>query len=206
MKEYYKQPSPSPETDAIGNEAPSPEIQTNPNLPMIYAASLSDYNAGRLHGVWIDATQDHYHVSLAIAEMLSQSSDPQAAEFAIHDYSGFAGWQPSEQETILTVVTVAQAIAEHGPAVSHWIDYLGALPEQALESFEQSYLGNWRSMEDYAEHLVEDLGVTITVEPEAWGHYIHFDTAALGRDLEIELHSSPTADGSVYLFDVSVVD
>ena len=26
--------------------------------PRIYVASLSDYNAGRLHGVWIDAAEE----------------------------------------------------------------------------------------------------------------------------------------------------
>ena len=34
--------------------------------PRIYVASLSDYNAGRLHGVWLDANQDVEELQAAV--------------------------------------------------------------------------------------------------------------------------------------------
>ena len=37
--------------------------------PRIYVASLSDYNAGRLHGVWLEAT-DLDSVRVGVAAML----------------------------------------------------------------------------------------------------------------------------------------
>ena len=52
----------------------------------IYAACLASYNAGRLHGVWIDATQDVDHTDADIRVMLSESFEPDAEEWAIHDY------------------------------------------------------------------------------------------------------------------------
>jgi len=51
----------------------------------IYVASLSDYNAGRLHGAWIDATQDADEIEAEVQEMLAASPEPIAEEWAIHD-------------------------------------------------------------------------------------------------------------------------
>jgi hypothetical protein len=41
--------------------------------PRIYVASLSDYNAGRLHGVWLEAT-DIDSVRVGVAGMLKASA------------------------------------------------------------------------------------------------------------------------------------
>ena len=54
--------------------------------PSIYAACLASYNAGRLHGVWIDATQGIDHIDAEIRIMLSESFELDAEEWAIHDY------------------------------------------------------------------------------------------------------------------------
>ena len=185
---------------------PSPEVETDSDPPMIYVASLSDYNAGHLHGTWIDASQDPEAIDSQIYDMLSRSQEPIAEEIAIHDYSGFGAWRPDEYEPIETVAIVAQAIGDHGPAITHWIDYLGTGADEAVGSFENAYLGHWPSTTAYAEHLVEDLGVAITVEPAGWERYVSFDTEALARDLEIELHASQEPDGTVHIFDPSAAD
>jgi len=44
--------------------------------PRIYVASLADYNAGRLHGRWIDANQSADSIRDEIAQMLTESEDP----------------------------------------------------------------------------------------------------------------------------------
>ena len=56
--------------------------------PRIYVASLSDYNTGRLHGRWIDASQPADAIREEIALMLAESKEPIAKEWAIHDYGG----------------------------------------------------------------------------------------------------------------------
>ena len=43
--------------------------------PRIYVASLSDYNAGRLHGRWIDADQDAVGIRANITVMLAESKE-----------------------------------------------------------------------------------------------------------------------------------
>src|SRR5437588_5914780 len=52
------------------SEEPAPTSETHTRVPpRIYAASLGDYGAGRLHGVWIDATGGYETVAAAIDQM-----------------------------------------------------------------------------------------------------------------------------------------
>jgi antirestriction protein len=44
--------------------------------PKIYVACLADYNAGRLHGAWIDADQDPDDIEREVWAMLRESKDP----------------------------------------------------------------------------------------------------------------------------------
>ena len=69
----------------------------------VYVASLADYNAGRLHGRWIDATLGAEHIQAETAAMLQESREPFAEEWAIHDYEGFDGWKLYEWESFDTV-------------------------------------------------------------------------------------------------------
>ena len=196
----------NPERDiaaaAGGGESPdnaeaAEAVQDSP--PMIYMASLADY----LHGTWIDATQDIEAMDDQIWQVLNRSNEPGAEEVAIHDYTGFGDWQPDDYESLEEIKAAADAIIEHGEAVSHWISYLGEPPSRAVESFEDAYLGSWESMQQYAEVLAEDLGVIVTVDPPSWAHYAGIDYGAVARDLDIDLHSSRSAAGRLHLFDPS---
>src|ERR1700722_12250921 len=69
--------------------------------PRIYVASLSDYNAGRLHGEWLDAAQDPEALLAGIGAM--SSAEPGAEEWAIHDYEEFCGVRLGEYASIESV-------------------------------------------------------------------------------------------------------
>ena len=69
------------------------------DTPRIYVACLASYNAGILHGEWIDAT-DADTIREAIQEMLKRSPTPGAEEWAIHDYEGFGPLRLSEFEDL----------------------------------------------------------------------------------------------------------
>src|SRR5436189_4774564 len=71
------------------NTNAGPAERARVETPRIYAATLSDYNAGRLHGAWIDADQDPEELQAEIDAMLAKSAEPVAEEWAIHDYEGF---------------------------------------------------------------------------------------------------------------------
>jgi antirestriction protein len=169
--------------------------------PKIYASSLSDYNAGELHGAWIRADQDEDEIEEAITAMLERSSQPGAEEWAIHDYEGFSGIQLSEYEPTDTIARLGTGLAEHGPAFAHWTDCVGTGDQDQLDQFNQHYLGHWDSMEDYAEQLLDDLGIdTEGLGPEMLRPYIRLDLEAFARDLACELHVGHDGDG-VHVFD-----
>ena len=89
----------------------------------IYVASLSDYNAGRLHGRWINADQDADEIFAEVKTMLAASPEPFAEEWAIHDYEGFHGIKIHEWESFETVSELAEAIEEHGQAFAAFYGY-----------------------------------------------------------------------------------
>jgi antirestriction protein len=82
--------------------------------PSIYVACLASYNNAILHGVWIDATQKEDEIMEKIWEMLDNSSEPNAEEYAIHDYEGFGSIKIHEYESICNIVEYVSFIKEHG--------------------------------------------------------------------------------------------
>ncbi len=177
-----------------------PERLDAATVPRIYLASLSDYNAGRLHGTWIEAG-DVEPMAQAIAEMLGQSSEEIAEDYAIHDLEGFGPLHLGEHDSLGTVARIGHGIAGHGLAFVHWVSYIGTADDEGFDMFEDHYLGHWRSVQDYAQSVVDDLGIEQTLDTLdlPLGNYVRVDIEALARDLEIELHASPDPDG-VHLF------
>ena len=70
------------------------------DVPRIYVACLASYNAGTLHGEWIEASQSADEIHKEIQSMLRRSREPIAEEWAIHDYEYFGGYELSEWESI----------------------------------------------------------------------------------------------------------
>jgi len=172
--------------------------------PRIYVASLSDYNAGVLHGEWLDASADVEAMEEGVQSMLASSPSPGAEEWAIHDYEGFGPLCLSEYESLSTVATVAEGIAEHGAAFAHWAALVGTIDPDALERFEDAYLGQSESIEGYAEELLDDMGVFRQLEGVLSEHlqpYVTFDVAGFARDLELsgDVVTSEAPEG-VYVF------
>ena len=122
--------------------------------PRIYVASLSDYNAGILHGTWIDLDgKDADDVWAEINAMLAASPEFRrfpmggpAEEWAIHDYEGF-GKLLGEYESIDKVVAIAEAIAAEADAGST-VAYLEHFNGE-LDRFDDRYRGKWDSFKDY---------------------------------------------------------
>jgi antirestriction protein len=96
------------------------------NTPKIYVACLSAYNAGHLHGLWIDATQDAEEIEEDINWMLSWSpvrDTETCEEWAIHDYENFDEISISEHQDLETISIFANAICEHGEAMSVYLGW-----------------------------------------------------------------------------------
>ena len=127
----------------------------------IYVASLSAYNAGTLHGEWIDADQDADEIWAEVQAMLKECPENNrhgcpSEEWAIHDHEGFGSWSPSESESFDTVAQMAELIKEYGEAFTIYAEDVGV--EQAAENFAEAYQGEWRSGAEFAEELADSIG------------------------------------------------
>ena len=172
--------------------------QNNDLEPRIYVASLSDYNAGRLHGVWIDCTgKDEAEIFTEINRMLSLSSEEIAEEYAIHDYEGFGGLNISEYAGVPQIVAHTALIETHGEAITHFINYFGMSEEGAAEVFEEAYCGHHESFRAFSDDLFDEIYAHDI--PEGLRSYI--DYAAFARDLEIGGYIAIEASqGGVFVF------
>lgn len=160
--------------------------------PRIYVASLSDYNAGRLHGVWLEAT-DIDSVCVGVAAMVKASAAERAEEYAIHDFEGFSRYLPSEFAELELVCAIGAAIVEHGTIITGYLEHVG-FPTDAeqlpalLASFSESYQGAYESLEDWAEQYLQDTGLLEQV-PESFRGYLDFESWADDAELSGEIFS-----------------
>lgn len=149
----------------------------------IYVASLTDYNNAILHGKWIELEgKSEEEILSAIVEMLKESPSAEkygdiAEEWAIHDFE-LEGVQISEYESLSTIVTLVEALIEHGEAFAIYYNISSDLGE-AVEKFEESYRGKYDSLLDYATELFDE--VYADSIPENLRSYIDYE--AFARDL-----------------------
>lgn len=152
--------------------------------PRIYVASLADYNAGTLHGRWIDADQDADAIRAEVAAMLAESSEPLAEEWAIHDYDNFAGYRVAEFADFEHVAAVARMISEHGPVFAGLLEHLGGNLDEARAYMEERYRGAYDDLGRYASEVIGDLyHDAVKGLPDVIRNIIDWD--AIGRDMEM---------------------
>jgi antirestriction protein len=200
---HEKQPNtPQPENQPDTGE--QLEVEPKPS-PAIYVASLADYNNGVLHGAWIDAARDPDEIQADINAILARSHEPNAEEWAIHDYEQFGRWRVQEYDSIEMVSRIARGIAEHGYAYSAWADvYDGEPASFDIDSFQEAYLGHYDSVTDYVEQMADDLGYTRELEklPEHLQAYARIDYAAIARDMHLsgEIATVDDPNGGIWIF------
>ena len=170
--------------------------------PRIYVACLAAYNNGILHGAWIDANQSADDLGAAVQEMLAASPIPSAEEWAIHDYEGFGSLRLSEWESFERISQIAEGLALHGPAFTAWLGYDDSRDPADMDSFLDSYRGEWNSLRDYAEDFADSTGLYDLAE-KADSPYVTVDIDLLERDLDIEMYTAASEHG-VYVFDPNV--
>jgi antirestriction protein len=168
----------------------------------IYVACLASYNAGRLHGRWIDAAQEPAALRAEIEAMLAESPAAGAEEWAIHDYEGFGPAAIAEYEDVEDVARVAQSIVSHGEAFAFWLSHDPASGRESPERFEDTYLGEHSSEREFCEQLVEDAGLPGLAPPIADELWPYLDLDALWQTLQLGdgYWSTPAAGGGVHVF------
>lgn len=174
--------------------------------PRIYVASLTDYNCGYLHGVWVDVddTTTVEEVNEKVQEMLSTSTAVShgesdiAEEYAIHDYDEFGGYRLHEYTPLERACEIGAAIAEHGLAFA---EFLGERPDDedvddSVKNYTDRLMGTWESADDYAWQEFEEL------HPQAYAltnscDFVNFDPEAYVRAQEMNGYTFIEANGAV---------
>jgi len=181
------------------------EREPQPVRPKIWIGSLADYNAGRLHGDWVDADVDDETLLESTKAILATSQEPDAEEWGIFDYDGFGSFKVGEYEDLAVVARVARGIIEHGPAFAAWADVHDAEPDM-LDHFEDAFSGAYESREAWADSLLEDFDLDTILDgtmPTWLQHYVTIDRAGLVRDLELGgdywIEDNPA--GGIWVFD-----
>ncbi|MEO1662790.1 MAG: antirestriction protein ArdA [Pseudomonadota bacterium] len=167
-------------TDQLANAAPfaANTATVQRDRPRIYVACLAAYNNGRPHGRWIDATTPDA-IWKQVRAMLAASPEPDAEEWAIHDYEGFEGANLSEHASFETVCELADFIEEHGELGGKVLSHFGGDLSLTRAAFED-YAGEYKSAADFAESLHEGIGTEI---PKSLQYYI--DWHSLARDMSL---------------------
>lgn len=161
----------------------------------IYVADLAAYNAGHLHGEWIDATLGTDDIQEQINAMLANSPVDGAEEYAIHDYEGFDGYSLGEYEGIQSAHEIACFIEEYpdfgGALLAHFNDL-----DDARQAAEECYCGCHVSLADYAQELTEE---TTTI-PQHLSHYIDYKTMARDMEYNGDVFTIETGFEQVHVF------
>ena len=148
----------------------------------IYVACLASYNNGKLHGIWIDCSEGEDFVWDEIKKMLKNSSEPNAQDWAIHDFD-FSGIQVSEYGNIEKLCEYAEIFQKLGEQTPVFIELLKDFDsEKALEMINNNLIGSYKSDEEFIYEYLED-----TCFFEGIPQYIidYFDQKAYFRDLEL---------------------
>lgn len=194
------------------NRGEQPEQEANrerkPVLnPRVWIGSLADYNHGTLTGEWVDAAVDDEQLITEAQHIVASSEDPLAEEYAIFDYDEFGDWKPGEYEQLSIVAKIARGIREHGPAFAAWAELHDGDPGM-LDSFEDSYIGEYDSPEDWAREVLSGGDVEQRIEREFGQHlapYVQVDYASFARDADLggDIYVAHSGHGTVWLFAVT---
>ncbi len=168
--------------ERVGKVLGQPEANKIPeNRPQrIYVACLAAYNNGILHGRWIDCNQDVEDIRAEIDQMLAESPEPGAEEFAIHDTDNLGGLHVDEFEDIEKLAELSMLIEEQGDIAAQVVSYCGGLDylSEARRKLEENYQGVWDSMGDWAENYLESSGWLEKI-PQELRFYFDFEKYAL---------------------------
>jgi len=136
-----------------------------------YFACLASYNAGRLHGAWVDleVATTAEEIQECIDWILVSSPEPGAEEWAMHDHAGLPDClSRTEWPNLADLAAWAEALAELSRC--EWEPFRFYCDDRgevcSADDFRDAYHGRWDDPADFAYQLAEDVGVM--PESSAW--------------------------------------
>ena len=164
--------------------------------PRLYIADLAAYNAGHLHGIWIDACDDLDDIKEAIKTMLDNSPVSDAEEVAIHDYEGFEGYEIGEYEGIKSAHETACFIEQHGKLGARLLNDYCQDAQDAQHYIKDKYQGCYGSTADYAQEQTEGQFKI----PKPLEFYIDYERMASDWEMSGDIFTIETTSDEVHIF------
>jgi antirestriction protein len=150
----------------------------------LYIACLAAYNNAKLHGEWVEVSGDLEELQGEISRILSESPEPDAEEWAVHDHEGFGSYNVTEYpdlEEFCEHVTAYNESSYDHELINGVMDALNCSAIVAVAYIDDNYQGEYESLEWWAEELLNDLGELNL--PKHLAYY--FNYADYGRDMEL---------------------
>jgi antirestriction protein len=145
----------------------------------VYVGSYAKYSSGSLKGEWLNVadfrTKEDFYTRAA--EIHSDEDDP---EFMFQDWEGIAAALISEMSINAAVFEVASKDEE---TIENFNAFVDSMDSTDFSSFEDAFLGRYKSEVDYAESYMDECGMLAEI-PENLRYY--FDYEKYARDLFIE--------------------
>ncbi|KFX10485.1 antirestriction ArdA family protein [Pectobacterium atrosepticum ICMP 1526] len=146
--------------------------------PSVYVGTYHKYNCGSIAGQWLDlddySDEDDFYEACRALHV--DEADP---EFMFQDYEGIPGRFASESSIDWDFIDGYKEASKNQQQAAYveWTDHSGRTD---YSEFEDAYIGEADSEEDYAYEYVQDNGLLDSM-PESLKSY--FDYESFGRDL-----------------------
>ncbi len=181
---------------------------TEPDRPRCWIGSLAAYNGShdgvpRLIGEWYDATEAGEVTVADLHKGTGVPFDPDD-ELWVMDLDGT--WPVQVEMGPTTAAKWGEIYDEVGatawPALCAWVRSGAYIAEgdtdyPVLSDFEERFVGEWGSFDEYATELAEDIGLLRDM-PEQLQAY--FDWASWIRDLRFDYSVEDAPGGGVFVF------
>lgn len=139
----------------------------------IYVACLASYNAGILHGVWVNASEDVEEMADEITAMLKASKQPDAEEWRIDDTEGYGFLcnEPSLQD----VADIESLMKTHRD--EDLVEAAFSLADNAEEAsrYLERFLGCGSDEENICREWLDESGILDAI-PEDLRQYFDYDS------------------------------
>lgn len=148
--------------------------------PSVYCGTYAKYNDGNLCGLWLDlSTFNGYDEFINFCKALHADEDD--PELMFQDYEGFPSEWYSEscfdEETFNNIKEYSELCNKHSKEA---VDAFMGWGCEELEHFDDCYMGEYKSEEDYAQELIDEC---YDLDRLMGNLACYFDYAAFARDL-----------------------
>lgn len=169
--------------------------------PAIYVACLASYNKGILFGRWIDLEEceDLHDLQQCVQQVLAESPEPMAEEWAVHDSQGLPEFLGSQEYPDLSDLNDFAAVTSELRDREAYVmacENEGAILSMA--GFEDCYRGHFSTVAQFTEDYYEQQGVLADL-PTELSYAIDWDRV-WESEFECAGWSSQYGGGGVHIF------